>query len=475
MAPPPHNLEAERDLLGTMLLSRDAIAAALDVCGSADFYKPGHGSIFEAIAALHARGETVAPTIIRDEAARNGDDVLTEDLVSLIADAPATGSARRLAEIVAEKAACRRGMAEASAVVEALGSGDLAALGDGIGRLEAIRNATGPRTRRYMADGASFVLDGSVELVPVWGRGDDVPWAAGEPLLIGGPPGVGKTTLALQLVAGRLGIVDEVLGYPVAPGRRLLYLALDRPRQIERAMRRLFGEEHRDLLAERLVVWKGPLPADIGKVPTTLLELAQDAGADTVVTDSLKDAASKLADDEVGGNVNRAHQHLVANGIEALSLHHQRKGQGGAKPTSLEDVYGSTWLTAGAGSVLLLWGAAGDPIVELRHLKQPAGEIGPLKVEHDHLTGRSTVYRGQIDTLRVLRNGGARGVTSVEIARLMFECEKPSDNQRKKAQRQLDRLVNDGHAKKEDHVRAGDGGVQPARYYPIDNHHGDQP
>ncbi|MDQ1367816.1 MAG: replicative helicase, partial [Acidimicrobiaceae bacterium] len=35
---PPHNLEAEESLLGAMLLSRDAIAAAVETCSADDFY-----------------------------------------------------------------------------------------------------------------------------------------------------------------------------------------------------------------------------------------------------------------------------------------------------------------------------------------------------------------------------------------------------------------------------------------------------
>ena len=63
---------------------------------------------------------------------------------------------------------------------------------------------------------------------------------------------------------------------------------------------------------------------------------------------------------------------LVASEIEVVVSHHQRKATGyNKKPTTLADVYGSTWLTAGAGSVVLLWGEAGDPIVELTHLGSP--------------------------------------------------------------------------------------------------------
>jgi replicative DNA helicase len=238
--------------------------------------------------------------------------------------------------------------------------------------------------------------------------------------------------------------------------------------QIRRAMRRLFGEEHRDLLEERLVVHEGPLPLDLGRAPEQLLDIVQTAGAGSVFIDSYKDAAVKITDDEVGGNLNRAVQYVLRDGIEVQGLHHQRKGQGGSKPTTLEDVYGSTWITAGAGSVLLLWGSAGDPIVELRHLKQPASEIGPLKIETDHFTGRTIVFRGQVDPLLIMRNT-SNGTTAAELARLMFECEKPNDNQRKKAQRSLERLVRDGLAHKTDYVPAGDGGAIAARYHAISN------
>ena len=53
---PPHNLHAEESLLGAMLLSRDAIAAAIETCVADDFYKPAHGHIFDAITTLYTTG-----------------------------------------------------------------------------------------------------------------------------------------------------------------------------------------------------------------------------------------------------------------------------------------------------------------------------------------------------------------------------------------------------------------------------------
>lgn len=328
---------------------------------------------------------------------------------------------------------------------------------------------------RRMVDGASFVLDGPANPPPVWGSGGQVLWAQGESLIVCGPAGVGKTTLVAQLVRARLGLEEQVLDWPVTTAaRRVLYLASDRPTQIAKAMRRLFCEADRRVLADRLVVWRGPPPADLAAHPEMLLELCRAADADTVILDSLKDMAVGLASDEVGAGLNIAIQRVLVEGIEVAGLHHQRKAQNGSVPRTLEDVYGSTWLTAGAGSVVLLWGQPGDPIVELRHLKQPAEDVGPLKVEHDHHTGQSTVTRG-FDALRWLRlqpNGG----TAPDCARAWFDATSPDDNQRKKAQRALERLVRDGLATRPDGTaKGGTGGSRAARFYAVDTTRGEAP
>jgi replicative DNA helicase len=202
-------------------------------------------------------------------------------------------------------------------------------------------------------------------------------------------------------------------------------------------MGRVFGEEHRSVLEERLTIWPRPLPGDLGRHPDLLPQLAHDHNADVVVVDSLKDTTSKIADDEMGSNLNRAVQLATANGVDVLALHHQRKGQNGARPRTLEDVYGSTWLTAGAGSVLLLWGEAGSELVELEHLKQPADPLGPWRLEHDHHAGTTAILRA-FDAVEFLghRVGGA---TTGEVAQAQWGTT-PTDAQKKKTERLLRNL-----------------------------------
>ena len=119
---PPHNLEAEESLLGAMLLSREAIAAASDVrLAAADFYRPAHGHIFDSILSLYGAGEPVDPVTVADELRRA--DLLdaiggTGTLVGIQARTPATSSAPHYARIVGEHALLRRLIGVAGEIAE---------------------------------------------------------------------------------------------------------------------------------------------------------------------------------------------------------------------------------------------------------------------------------------------------------------------------------------------------------------------
>jgi replicative DNA helicase len=244
----------------------------------------------------------------------------------------------------------------------------------------------------------------------------------------------------------------------------VLYVAADRPEQVRRSLHRLVRPEDRAELDARLSFWPGPLPHDLARRPTILAEMARDQDADTVIVDSLKDVAVKLTDDEVGALVNRAFQEVIAAEVELLGLHHQRKEQrGGGKPKGLADVYGSGWITAGCGSVLLLWGEPGDAAVELCHLKQAAAEVGPFQVIHDGHAGSSSVEE-HADTYTLLRDAPA-GLTAVALAAEVHGTPSPTRNQVEKARRQLDGLVRSGRATKQGGGRGGGAERDLARYF----------
>jgi replicative DNA helicase len=119
---PPHNLEAEEALLGAMLLSRDAVAAASEVVSGSDvFYRPSHAHIFDVITVLTARGGAVDPITVADELRRR--DLLDavggpSALLALQANAPGTGNAAHYARIVSDHALLRRLIGAAGTIAE---------------------------------------------------------------------------------------------------------------------------------------------------------------------------------------------------------------------------------------------------------------------------------------------------------------------------------------------------------------------
>src|SRR5437763_11839858 len=118
---PPHNLEAEESLLGAMILSRDAIATAVERCAAEDFYKPAHGHVFDAVCSLYAQGEPADPVTVADELRRA--DLLDAiggpaTLITLQANTPATTNAGRYARIVEEHALLRRLIGVAGEIAE---------------------------------------------------------------------------------------------------------------------------------------------------------------------------------------------------------------------------------------------------------------------------------------------------------------------------------------------------------------------
>lgn len=302
-----------------------------------------------------------------------------------------------------------------------------------------------PRYR--FTPGGSFILDAQDRPASWWGSGDAILGAEGEALLIAGPQGTGKTTLAQQMGLGVAGFPEhaELLGLPITPTRgRVLYLAMDRPRQIARSLRRMVGEAWRAELDARVSVWAGPPPFDLAKHPSVLRQMCEDAGASFVIVDSLKDAFLGLTDDEAAAAWNRARQGALAGGIDVCELHHTRKmgqGKGNADTPGVDSIYGSTWITSGCGSVVLLTGAPGDPIVGFHHVKQPMSPVGPFKLLHDPDAGSTSVWHAA-DLVGMAKAKGA--LSALDAAAALFETSKPTPANKESARRRLDALTRSG-------------------------------
>ncbi|MBU7597360.1 AAA family ATPase [Streptomyces sp. P38-E01] len=469
-------VEAERAVLGACMHRGDTVDVVRPVLAEDSFYRPAHETIWRVLLTQYREDRPTDPIVLSEVLQEQGDlnRVGGRAYVHGLADLHySVGNAQYHAEIIRKKAELRRLRASA---VRALQRADEPGADPEAIRSEAEAELRTERERalasghgrlsRFATDGWSFVKETGADAEPLWGTRAKTLWAPGESLMVVGAPGVGKTTLAHQVIFARLGFQETVLELPVAPSRRVLYLAMDRPKQIAKAMnRRVFATDEK-VLRDQLVVWQGPLPATLDKEPDLLADLAAAHQADTIVIDSLKDAVSTMVDDSLAVSFHNARMRALRDGVEILELHHQRKATAdaprGQRP-SLDQVYGSTWLTAGAGSVLFVTGRAGDPAVTLHHLKTPTGEVGPLDVTHDHARGTTTVDPTK-DPAILLRNA-PNGLSARELATVLVGGSDPERADVEKARRHLTRLVDTGLATRADGAAGGAGGGQQTRYY----------
>src|ERR1044072_2756945 len=69
----PHNLEAERSVLGAILLHNDAFNLAAEVIDSNDFFRDAHRRSFDEMVKLAERNGAIDLVTLKEELGRSGD------------------------------------------------------------------------------------------------------------------------------------------------------------------------------------------------------------------------------------------------------------------------------------------------------------------------------------------------------------------------------------------------------------------
>src|SRR5215467_5030108 len=107
----PHNLEAEKCVLGAILINNHAFNQAAEVIDAQDFFRDAHKRIFDKMVTLTDRREPVDLVTLKDELSRANEleDVGGPAYISSLTDGvPRSANVEYYAKIVKEKSTLRR-------------------------------------------------------------------------------------------------------------------------------------------------------------------------------------------------------------------------------------------------------------------------------------------------------------------------------------------------------------------------------
>ncbi len=215
---PPQDILAEQSVLGSMLLSKDAIADCVETLRATDFYRPAHETIYDAILDLYGRGEPADTITVADELIKRGDlqrvggQGYLHDLIQAV---PTAANAGYYADIVRERAVLRRLVEAGTRIVQmgyASGEGDI---DDIVNRAQAaVYDVTDRRGGEDYVRLSDLLEPTLTEIEVASGRTDEmigVPTGfleldellhglhPGQMIVVAARPAVGKSTLGIDI------------------------------------------------------------------------------------------------------------------------------------------------------------------------------------------------------------------------------------------------------------------------------------
>ncbi|MCL2455433.1 MAG: replicative DNA helicase [Micrococcales bacterium] len=215
---PPQDLDAERSVLGGMMISKDAIADVVEQLRGHDFYRPAHEVVYDAIIDLYGRGEPADAVTVADELTKRGELARVGGapyLHTLIATVPTAANAGYYARIVRERAVLRR-LVEAGTRIVQLGYGtDGGDVDDLVNTAQAeVYAVTERRASEDYLPLSQIITETVDEIEAVSGRGGGmhgVPTGfadldhltnglhPGQMIVLAARPAIGKSTLGIDI------------------------------------------------------------------------------------------------------------------------------------------------------------------------------------------------------------------------------------------------------------------------------------
>ncbi|HPN96523.1 MAG TPA: replicative DNA helicase [Candidatus Moranbacteria bacterium] len=118
---PPQNIEAERSVLGALMLDKDAIIKVANLIRIGDFYKDDHNLIYEAMVELYEQREPIDVLSLSNRLEEKGqlDKVGGSSyLASLVSSVPSSANIAHYAKVVQKKSTLRKLINTASEILE---------------------------------------------------------------------------------------------------------------------------------------------------------------------------------------------------------------------------------------------------------------------------------------------------------------------------------------------------------------------
>lgn len=118
---PPHNDDAEKSVLGSVLLDKDALYEVLEILKPEDFYSEMHKEIYSAVIELYRKSQPVDILTVSEELKKRKslEMVGGRSYIALLSTVvPSTSNAGEYAKIIGEKAILRKLIGTASDIIE---------------------------------------------------------------------------------------------------------------------------------------------------------------------------------------------------------------------------------------------------------------------------------------------------------------------------------------------------------------------
>ena len=118
---PPHDLEAEQAIIGSMLTDKDAVISAIEALKEEDFYREDNRAIYSAILNLYNRAEPIDIITVKSELESMGKFEQVgglEYLAELPEKVPTTANAPKYIKLVKEKSTLRNLIRTANEIIE---------------------------------------------------------------------------------------------------------------------------------------------------------------------------------------------------------------------------------------------------------------------------------------------------------------------------------------------------------------------